>query len=126
MEGELAGMRLAERGEHFHTAVTSHSRKLAHQTALADAGWPHYPDHCAVAIDCAVQQPLDGGQLPPSTHQIGFSTPDTAVPFLYAQQPLGGHRCVGTPYLNQLRSTEVRCAINESCGGRAEHHPTRR
>ena len=36
--------------------MTSHRRQLAHQTALADARWPHHANHSAVAIDCAVQQ----------------------------------------------------------------------
>ena len=35
-------------------------------------------------------------------------------------------RLIGTLDLNQLRLTESRCAINQSRGGRAEHHPTRR
>ena len=34
------------------------------------------------------------------------------------------HRFIGTLDLNQLRLTESRCAINQSRGGRAEHHPT--
>ena len=35
-------------------------------------------------------------------------------------------RLVGTLDPNQLRLAESRCAINQSRGGRAEHHPTRR
>ena len=37
MEGDLAGVRLAECGEHLHTTTTRHRRHLAHQTALTDA-----------------------------------------------------------------------------------------
>ena len=36
------------------------------------------------------------------------------------------HRLVGTLDANHLRLAESRCAINQSRGGRAEHHPTRR
>ena len=36
------------------------------------------------------------------------------------------HRLVGTLDLNQLGFAESRCAINQSRGGRAEHHPARR
>ena len=42
---------------------------FAHQTALADARRSHHADHSAVAIDCAVQQAVDGGHLPPPTDQ---------------------------------------------------------
>ena len=35
-------------------------------------------------------------------------------------------RLVGTLDLNRLGLTQGRCAINQSGGGRAEHHPTRR
>ena len=126
MEGDLAGVRLAEGGEHLDTAATRHRRNLAHQTALADARWPHHADHRAVAVDCTVQQALDGGHLPPPTDQIRLSTPDSAMPFGHAQQPPGGHRLVGTLDLDHLRFAESRSAINQSRGGRAEHHPARR
>ena len=43
-----------------------------------------------------------------------------------AQQRLGRDGLVGTLDLNQLRLTEGGCAFNQSRGGRAEHHPTRR
>ena len=48
------------------------------------------------------------------------------MPFPDAQQPLGGHRFIGTLDLNQLGLDQGRRAINQPCGGRAEHHPTRR
>ena len=51
VEGDLAGVRLAEGGEHLHPAPTRHRRHLAHQTALADARRPHHTDHRAVALD---------------------------------------------------------------------------
>ena len=89
MEGDLAGVRLAEGGEHLHARVTGHRRHLTHQTALADARWPHHADHRAVALDRTVQQTLDGGHLPPPTHQIRFGTPDGAMPFLHAHQAMG-------------------------------------
>ena len=123
MEGDLAGVRLAEGGEHLHATATRHRRHLAHQTALADAGWPHHTDHSAVAVDCAVQQALDGGHLPPPTDQIRLNTPDSAMPFLHAQQPLGRDRLIGALDLNQLRLAERRCAINQSRGGRQSITP---
>jgi hypothetical protein len=55
-----------------------------------------------VAIDRTVQQPVDGGHLPPPTHQIRLGTLDSAMPFAEAQQTVGGHRLVGTLNLNQL------------------------
>ena len=90
MEGDLAGVRLAEGGEHLDARDGCHRRDLAHQTALADARWPHHADHSAVAVDCAVQQALDGGHLPPPTDQIRLGTPDSAMLFAHAQQPTGG------------------------------------
>ena len=48
------------------------------------------------------------------------------MPFAHAQQPTGRDRFIGTLDLNQLRLAESRCALNQSRGGRAEHHPTRR
>ena len=89
-------------------------------------GGPDHADHSAVAIDRAVQQALDGGHLPPPTDQSRLSTPDGAMPVADAQQAVGAHRLVGTLDLNQLGLAQGRCAINESRGGRAEHHPTRR
>ena len=70
----------------------------------------------------------------PSTADISHRRPTrfdsarsmSAMPFLHAQQPLGRDGLIGTLDLNQLRLTESRCAINQSRGGRAEHHPTRR
>ena len=46
--------------------------------------------------------------------------------FAHAQQAMGGHRFIGTLDVDHLRLTERRCAINQSRGGRAEHHPARR
>ncbi len=45
--------------------------------------------------------------------------------FAHAQQATGHDRFIGTLDLNQLRLSERRCAINQSRGGRAQHHPTR-
>ena len=53
-------------------------------------GEPHHADHSAVAVDCTVQQALNGGHLPPPTDQIRLSTPDGAMLFAHAQQPMGG------------------------------------
>ena len=71
-----AGVRLAEGGEHLDTPGGCHRGDLAHQTALADARRPDHADHRAVAVDCTVQQALDGGHLPLPTDQIRLSTPD--------------------------------------------------
>ena len=106
--------------------ATRHRRNLTHQTALADARWPHHTDHSAMAIDCAVQQALDGGHLPPPTDQIRLSTPDGVMPFAHAQQAMGGHWLLGTLDANHLWLTESRCAIDESRGRRAQHHPAGR
>ena len=89
-------------------------------------GDPTTPTTRAVALDCTVQQALNGGHLPPPTDQIRLSTPDSVMPFAHAQQAAGGHRLIGTLDLNQLGLTQSRCAINQPCGGRAEHHPARR
>ena len=71
-------------------------------------------------------KPSNGGHLPPPTDQIRLGTPDAAMPVRHAQQPLGRHWLVGTLDPNHLRLAQSRCAINQSRGGRAEHHPTRR
>jgi hypothetical protein len=96
MEGDLAGVRLAEGGEHLDTTATRHRRNLAHQTALANAGWPHHTDDTAVALDCAVQHALIGGHLPSSTDQIRLSTPHSAMLFAHAQHATGHDRFIGT------------------------------
>ena len=114
LEGDLAGVRLAEGGEHFHAAATRHRSHLAHQTALTNASWPHHADHRAVAIDGAVQQALDSGHLRLPTDQIRLSTPGSALPVAHAQQPMNGYGHVGTLDLNQLRFAESRHAINKS------------
>jgi hypothetical protein len=84
MERDLAGVRLAEDAEHFHTPSTRHRGNLTHQTALTDAGWPHHPHHRAMTSDCALQQASNGGHFPPSTHQGRLGTPDCAVSFAHA------------------------------------------
>jgi len=67
-----------------------------------------------VAVDGALQQALDRGHLPSPTDQIRLSTPDTPALFVHAQQPMGGHRRVGTLDLNQLRFAEDCSALNQS------------
>ena len=79
-----------------------------------------------MALDRTVQHALNGGHLPPPTHQIRLGAPDQAMPFPHAQQPAGRDRLIGTLDAHHLRLTQGRCAINQSRGGRAEHHPTRR
>ena len=79
-----------------------------------------------MAIDCAVQQALDGRHLPPPTDQSRLNTPRGALPLADAHQPVGAHRLIGTLDPNQLSLAQGRRAINQSRGGRAEHYPTRR
>ena len=70
----------------------------------------------------------------PSTADISHRRPtnfDSARPTarcwsLHAQQAMGRDRLIGTLDLNQLRLAESRCAFNQPCGGRAEHHPAGR
>ena len=70
----------------------------------------------------------------PSTADISHRRPtrfDSARPTARCRSPMpnsrwAAHRFVGTLDLNQLRLAESRRAINQSRGGRAEHHPTRR
>ncbi len=126
MEGDLPRVRLAKGSEHPHITPTRNRCDLTRQTALADAGWPDHTDHSTVAIDCAVQQTLDGGQLPPSTDKIRRRPLDSALAFTYAHQAMGGNWFLGTLNTDHLRFTESRCAINKSRGGRREHHPARR
>jgi hypothetical protein len=126
MEGDLARVRLAEAGEHFDTATACHRRNLAHETALADARWADHADHSAVAVDCTIQQPLHGRHLPPPTDQIQLGTPDRAMLFIHAQQPIARHRLVGTLDPNQLRLSESCCVLNQSRCRCAEHHPAGR
>jgi len=44
----------------------------------------------------------------------------------HAQQAADRNAVISTLDLNQLSPIENRCALNQPCGGRAEHHPTRR
>ena len=46
--------------------------------------------------------------------------------FSDAQQPTGGHWLIGSLNVDHLRFTEHHRALDQSCGGRAEHHPTSR
>jgi hypothetical protein len=124
MEWDLAGVRLAESGEHLHTALSSHRCNLSGQSALTNARWPRDADHTAMAVECTVQQALDGGHLPPSTHQARLGPPHAAVLLAYTKETSGGHRFVGTLDLSQFRLTQSREALDESRGGCAEHHPT--
>ena len=39
-------------------------------------GEPDHADHSAVALDCTVQQALNGGHLPPPTDQIRLDALD--------------------------------------------------
>jgi hypothetical protein len=59
-----------------------------------------------VPVDYAVQQALEGRQLPPPTDQIRLSTPSSTTPFLHAQQPLGRDGLVGTLELHDFRLTQ--------------------
>jgi hypothetical protein len=114
MEGDLTGVRLAEGGEHLHTASTRHGRHLAHQTALTDTGRTHHPDHSAVALNCTVQQAVNGGHLPPPTHQSRLGTLDSVMPFFHTQQPMGAHWFLKTLDAHHLRFTESRGVTNQS------------
>ena len=82
-----------------------HRRHLTHQTALANARRPHHADHRAVAVDGALQQALSGGHFPPPTDQIRLRTPDSAMPFAYAQQAMGRDGLIGTLDAHHLRFT---------------------
>ena len=80
-------------------------------------GEPDHADHSAVAVDCTLQQALNGGHLPPPTDQIRLSTTDRTMLIAHAQQATGSHWFFGTLDPNQLRLTQSRCAINQPRGG---------
>jgi hypothetical protein len=69
-----------------------------------------------VAVDCAVQQTLDGGHLPAPTDQIRLSTLGAAMLFTNAQQAMSSHWLLGTLNTDHLRFTERRCARNQPRG----------
>jgi hypothetical protein len=94
-----------------------------HQTAFAYARRADYAD---LPGDCTLQQPLNGGHLPPPTDHLRLSTTDRAVLVAHAQQLTGGHRFLGTFNTDHLRFTESRCAINQPSRGLTEHDPARR
>ena len=91
MEGDLAGVRLAECGEHVDMTGACHRRNFTHQTAFAYARRADHADHSALPGDCTLQQGFDGGHLPPPTDQIGFSAADGVMLIAHAQQAAGGH-----------------------------------
>jgi hypothetical protein len=126
VEGDLAGVGFAECGEHLDITGSCHRRDFTHQAALTDARWPHHTDHRAVAVDCAVQQALNGGHFPVPSNQIRLCPPGSAVPVAHAQQPKSGDWFVGPLDQNVLRLIESGSASDQPRGGRAEHHPTRR
>ena len=75
--------------------------------------------------DGTVQQVLNGGHLPLPPNKIRLSTPDSAMLLTHAQQAMGHDWFLGTLNAHHLRITNNHCAIDQSCGGRAEHHPAR-
>ena len=65
-------------------------------------------------------------QFPLASNQPGARRADAAGLRRNRQQPTHAHRFVGALDVNQLRLTESCRAIDQSRGGLAEHHPTRR
>jgi len=76
-----------------------------------------------VALDRTVQQALNGGHLPPPTHQIRLDMLDEAMPFFQAQQPLSRDGLIGPLDPNQLGLAQGRHAINQPRGRCAQHLP---
>src|ERR1700739_4168668 len=70
MEGNLAGVRFAEGGEHVDVMGICHRRNFTHETAFAYARRADHADHRALAIERTLQQACNGGHFPPPTDQI--------------------------------------------------------
>jgi hypothetical protein len=70
MEGDLAGVRFAEGGEHVDITGICHRRNFTRKTAFADARRADHADHRAVAIECTLKQACNGGHFRLPTDQI--------------------------------------------------------
>ena len=103
------------------TADTSRTRRL-----LPMPGDPATPTTAPWPSMARSNMALNGGQSP---------TADQPAPTRHARegdavppcpQPLGRDRLIGTLNAHHLRLAQGRCAVNQSCGGCAQHHPARR
>ena len=74
VERHLGGVRFAERGEYIHAAAIRHRRNLTCEAALPDTGRSYHADYRAMAVNCPVQQALNGGHLPSPSDQTGLGT----------------------------------------------------
>ena len=127
MEGNLAGVGLAERPKHLDTAASGHRRGLPRHPALADTRGSHHTHDAPVAIDRAVQNGFYGGHLPAPTNQARQHAPDKTMPRLNHQQATRRHPSIDTLDVHRLVFTQHRAfLLDQVRGGLAEHHPTRR
>ena len=93
-------------GDDLDAAACGHRRDFTDKTALADPRRTHQSDHCAVALDRAVEQAVDGSHLPRRPTSAGRFA-DRPMLFPMRQQPARRHRFVGTLDLHQLRLAET-------------------
>ena len=119
-------MRFAGGGEDLQAAMSRQCRQLVDQAALTDAGRADGRDHLAVPLRGTLQQALDGGHLPVPTNKVRLGTSPDVTPFVYAEQPPGGHRLVGAFDVDMLNFAETRNPVDKFGCRRAEHHATRR
>ena len=127
MEGDLAGVRLAEGGEHVDTP-----RDLPSPQPRAPDGSCRYP------VAPPRRPPRRGRRWHGPTSPRRRTSPTADQPDSTRARPTArccspmpnrrwaSDRFVSTLDANQLRLAKSRCAINQSRGGRAEHHPTGR
>ena len=80
LEGDVAGVRLAEGPEHLDPATGRQRRGLPGHPALADARRSHHIHDTTAATDRAVHHGVEGRHLPAPTDQARLGAPDQAIP----------------------------------------------
>ena len=103
MEGNVAGVGLAEGPKHLDPATGRQRRGLARRPALADARRSHHIHDTTAATDRAVDHGVERRHLPVPTDQARLGAPDQAMPRLDRDQSARGHRFVGSFDAHPLR-----------------------
>jgi hypothetical protein len=126
MKRNLGGMGFTEGRKHLRTAAARQCGRLVNKTALADARRSRHIHDAPMTADGPIQHACDGVQFPLTSNQSGARQPHLRGPRPHGDQATSQDRFIGTLDTHHLRLTQSRSVINQSRGGRAKHHPTRR
>ena len=121
MEGNLAGMRLAEGRKRLHTRALRDLHQLAADAALADPRGTGDTDQTAPAMDRFVEDPGNRFHFTIAPNQCRLTAPDHGPVGRHRLQTPGGHRlrCALDGY--QRWMVEHGGILDEPSGGFAKH-----